>query len=207
MDNGNDILIIEDHAIVLLGLSTVLGTCRGIRSISKAQTGKEALELFSTKRFDVVILDVELPDISGFDLLAKLRTINPDVSIVFHSMHEEFWIIRQMLNSGADAIVLKSDNVDELRTAVEAIIAGECFYSSRFEDYCKQYEQQVELSDREMEVLSAISSGLKTQEIADKLFVSGNTVEFHRRRILRKLGASNMAELIRKAIEKGYLKL
>lgn len=207
MDNGNDILIIEDHAIVLLGLSTVLGTCRGIRSISKAQTGKEALELFSTKRFDIVILDVELPDISGFDLLAKLRGINPDVSIVFHSMHEEFWIIRQMLNSGADAIVLKSDNVEELRTAVEAIIGGECFYSSRFEDYCKQYEQQVELSERELEVLSAISAGLKTQEIADKLFVSGNTVEFHRRRILRKLGATNMAELIRKAIEKGYLKL
>ena len=207
MDNGNDILIIEDHALVLLGLNTVMSKCRGIRSISKAQCGKEALVLLSTKRFDIVILDVELPDISGFELLAKLRTINPDVSIVFHSMHEEFWIIRQMLNSGADAIVLKSDNVDELRTAVEAIIAGECFYSSRFEDYCKQYEQQVELSDREMEVLSAISSGLKTQEIADKLFVSGNTVEFHRRRILRKLGASNMAELVRKAIEKGYLKL
>lgn len=206
-ENGVDILVIEDHQIVLLGLSTLLSTCDGIRRVDKAMTAKEAMAMTREHAFDILIIDVELPDMSGFDLLSQLRRICPDVSVIFHSMHEEFWIIKQMMRSGADAIVLKSDDIGELRKAVEHVVAGDSYYSSRYEEYCLAYEQQQELTDRELEVLRAIAEGNKTVEIAERLFVSCNTVEFHRKRLLRKLGASNMAELIKKAMDRGFMRL
>ena len=192
-----DILVIEDHQIVLLGLSTLLSTCDGIRRIDKATTAVEAISLAREHASDIVIIDVELPDMSGFDLLDRLREISPDVSVIFHSMHEEFWIIKRMMNSGADAIVLKSDDIGELRKAVERVVSGDSYYSSRYEEYCREYEKQQILTERELDVLRAIAEGKKTAEIAAQLFVSNNTVEFHRKRLLRKLGASNMAELIK----------
>lgn len=206
-ENGVDILVIEDHQIVLLGLSTLLSTCNGIRRVDKAMTAREAIKMTKEHAFDIIIIDVELPDMSGFDLLSQLRGIYPDVSVIFHSMHEEFWIIKQMMRSGADAIVLKSDDISELRRAVEHVVAGDSYYSSRYEEYCLAYEQQQELTDRELEVLRAIAEGNKTAEIAERLFVSCNTVEFHRKRLLRKLGASNMAELIKKAMDRGFMRL
>lgn len=204
--DGKDILIIEDHQIVLLGLVTILSTFGDIKRIDKAITGSEALALVKDHAFDIIILDVELPDISGFTLLSQIREICPDVSVVFHSMHEEFWIIRQMMVSGADAIVLKSDDITELRMALEKVVVGDSYYSSRFEEYCRKYEKQQMPTDRELDVLRAIAEGKRTSEIADMLFVSANTVEFHRKRLLRKLGVSNVAELIREAMERGFLR-
>lgn len=205
--NEVDILVIEDHQIVLLGLSTLLSTCRGIRHIEKATTAREALSALRNHIFDIIIIDVELPDMSGFELLPQLRATAPDVSVIFHSMHEEFWIIKQMMNSGADAIVLKSDDISELRKAVEHVMSGDSYYSSRYEEYCRKYEQQQVPSERELDVLKAIASGKKTEEIAEMLFVSANTVEFHRKRLLRKFGACNMAELIRNAMKRGFMRL
>lgn len=205
--SGADILIIEDQQIVLLGLSTLLSTCDGIKRVDKATTAKDAIELVKEHPFDILIIDIELPDMSGFSLLAQLRALRPDVSVIFHSMHEEFWIIKQMMNSGADAIVLKSDDISELRKAVEHVMAGDSYYSSRYKEYCLAYEKHQVLTDREQDVLKAIAEGKKTAEIADELFVSCNTVEFHRKRLFRKLGASNMAELIKKAIERGFMRI
>lgn len=204
--NEVDILVIEDHQIVLLGLSTLLSTCNGIRHIAKATTAKDAIDLAKGHSFDIVIIDVELPDMSGFDLLAQLRDISPDISVIFHSMHEEFWIIKRMMNIGADAIVLKSDDIDELRKAVQHVVSGDSYYSNRYEEYCREYEKQQVPTERELDVLRAIAEGKKTAEIAEQLFVSGNTVEFHRKRLLRKLDASNMAELIKKAMERGFMR-
>lgn len=203
---GIDILIIEDHQIVLLGLTTLLSTYSDIRSIDKATTGREALRLVSGHAFDVLIIDVELPDMSGFELLSQVREVSPDVAVIFHSMHEESWIIRQMMNCGANAIVLKSDDLSELHKALAHVVEGESYYSSRYEEFCKKYEQHQMPTERELDVLRAIAEGKRTAEIAEALFVSPNTVEFHRKRLLQKFGASNMAELIKTAIGRGLIK-
>lgn len=202
---GADILIIEDQQIVLLGLTTLLSTCKGIKRVDKATKAADALEMVKQHAYAILIIDIELPDMSGFDLLEKIRKFRPDVAVIFHSMHEEFWIIKQMMNSGANAIVLKSDDVGELHNAVGYVLAGESYYSSKFQKYCTEYESKQTLSEREQEVLRAIAQGKKTAEIAEMLFVSTNTIEFHRKNILHKLGATNMAELIKKAIEQGYI--
>ncbi len=201
----SNILVIEDHAVVQLGIRTLLSTCSTIDLIDRASTGKEALEKFQRNDFNIVLIDVELPDMTGFELLEHLREYKPTLKVVFYSMHDEFWVVRQMFKSEADSIVMKSDHLDELRTAVDAVIAGEKYYSKEYEQFLKEYESQVELTPQEHNVLRMVASGATSQKIANHLYVSVNTVEFHRRRIMRKLGVANMAELIKKAIEKGYL--
>lgn len=174
--------------------------------MDKALTGSEALELVKNNTYDLLIMDIELPDISGFDLLDKIRAVRPQISVIFHSMHEEIWLIKKMMKSGANAIVLKSDNLEELLKAVGNVLEGKKYYSSRYQEYCTEYGSKEVLSKREQDVLKAIAEGKKTAEISEELFVSCNTVEFHRRKLLRKLNATNMAELIKKAIELGFLK-
>ena len=200
-----NILVIEDHAVVQLGISTLLSTCSDIGLIDKASTGNDAIEKFQRNDFDIVLIDVELPDMSGFDLLKRLREHTPTIKVLFYSMHEEYWIIKQMFNSEADGIVMKSDHLEELRTAVETIIAGCKYFSKEYEQFLKEYEQQEELTQVEMKVLQLVGNGDTSQQIAKRLYVSVNTIEFHRRRIMKKLGVSNMAELIKIAIEKGYI--
>lgn len=201
-----NILVIEDHAVVQLGISTLLSTCGDIGLIDRATTGNEAIEKFLHNDFDIVLIDVELPDMSGFALLTRLREHDPTVKVLFYSMHEEYWVIKQMFNSEADGIVMKSDRLEELRTAVDTIIAGGKYFSKEYEQFLKDYEQQEELTPVEVKVLQLVGEGVISQQIAKQLYVSVNTIEFHRRRIMRKLDASNMAELIKKAIEKGYIK-
>ncbi|MBQ6228733.1 MAG: response regulator transcription factor [Prevotella sp.] len=201
-----NILVIEDHAVVQLGINTLLSTCTSINLIDRASSGKEAIGKFQHNDFDIVLIDVELPDMSGFDLLSRLRQHHPTVKVLFYSMHEEYWVIKEMFNSEADGIVMKSDRLDELRTAVDTIIAGGKYFSKEYGLFLKEYEQQEELTPQESKVLRLVGEGITSQQIAQRLFVSVNTIEFHRRHIMRKLGVSNMASLVKVAIEKGYIK-
>ena len=199
------VLVVDDHRIVSQGVCSILCHEKNIESIQMACSASEALAFAGNCRFDIFILDVELPDMSGFDLLQKLQVLSPDSSFIFHTMHEEMWVVKHMMAAGADAIVLKTDDTDDLRKAVAAVASGDSYYSERFERYCKEYELQVVPSDREIEILRAIADGHNSKYISDMLFISANTVEFHRKRLFRKLGATNMAELIMKAVERGLL--
>lgn len=200
-----NILVIEDHAVVQLGIRTLLSTCSMVGGIDIANNGKEAISKAKKNKFDIVLIDVELPDMTGFELLKELRKILRTVKVMFYSMHNEFWIVKQMLNSDADGIVMKSDHLDELRKAVEIVIEGGTHYSQEYELFLKEYENQKELTPQELRVLRLVADGYSTEEIANKLFRSINTVDYHRRNLMVKMEASNMAELIKKAIENGYL--
>ena len=200
-----NILVIEDHAVVQLGIRTLLSTCSVIDMTDRAYNGAEALSKFQKADFNLVIVDVELPDMSGFELLERLRNYKPSIRVIFYSMHDEFWVVKQIFKSEADGIVMKSDCLDELRMAVETVVAGGKYFSKEYEHYLKEYEAMEELSAQELNVLRLVAEGITSQQIANRLYVSVNTVEFHRRRIMRKLGVANMAELVRKAMEKGFL--
>lgn len=200
-----NILVIEDHAVVQLGIRALLSTCSVVDMIDKACNGAEALSKFQKNDFSLVIIDVELPDMTGFELLERLRKHQPSVRVIFYSMHNEYWVVKQIFKSEADGIVMKSDCLDELRMAVEVVIAGGKYLSKEYEHYMKEYEAYKELSVQELNVLRLVTEGFTSQQIANQLYVSVNTVEFHRRRIMRKLGVANMAELIKITIEKGFL--
>ena len=143
---------------------------------------------------------------TGLELMKSLRTLSPDSAFIFHTIHDEFWTLRQMLSGGADAIVMKSDDTAELIAAIEQVLNGDSYFSKQYRLACQEMEQYQELSAREIEVLRLIAEGLMTRDIADRLFVSENTIEFHRKRIMRKLGASNMAQLVKNGIAGGYIK-
>ena len=199
-----NILVIEDHAVVQLGIRTLLSTCSVVGGIDIAYNGKEAIKKAKKNKFDIVLIDVELPDMTGFELLKQLRKHLRTVKVIFYSMHDEFWIVRQMFQSEADGIVMKSDHLDELRKAVENVVEGEKYYSQEYALFLKEYENEKELTPQELKVMRYVAEGKNTQEIANKLCVSVNTIEYHRRHIMQKLDGVNMTNSTYKALEKGY---
>ena len=204
--NKANLLINEDHDIVALGLKTLLADNTALGIIDFATTAKLAMEKTVKQHFDLYIIDVELPDMSGIDLINSLKTLSPDSAFIFHTIHDELWTLRQMMKSGADGIVMKSDDTAELIAAIEQVLDGGSYFSKQYRLACQEMEQYQELSAREIEVLRLIAEGLMTRDIATRLFVSDNTIEFHRKRIMRKLRASNMAQLVKEGITRGYIK-
>jgi len=200
------LLIIDDHQIVAFGLKTLVDAYEMFAAVDCADTARLAMQLTVAHPYSVYIVDVELPDMTGIELVKSLRTLSPDSAFVFHTIHEELWTLRQMIACGANAIVMKSDNTDELITALQRVQEGNNYFSARFQKACEDIEHQQTLSDREIEVLKLIANGLGTNEIADCLFVSPNTIEFHRKNIMRKLNVANMAQLVKEGIAKGYVK-
>ena len=200
------LLIVEDHGIVALGLKTLLAENPSLGKICSVITARQAIEMSVEQHFDIYIIDVELPDMTGIDLVKSLKTLCPDAAFIFHTIHDELWTLRQMMDGGADAVVMKSDNTDELLAAINQVMAGGSYFSSNYRQACEQMEQYQTLSPREIEVLQLIADGLMTRDIAKRLFVSDNTIEFHRKRIMRKLAATNMAQLVKQGVARGYLR-
>ena len=205
-DQDIRLLIIEDHDIVALGLKTLLNQLPTLKVIDSATTARQAIELTVKQPYQLYIIDIELPDMSGIELINSLRTLSPDSAFIFHTIHDEFWTLRQLIASGADAIVMKSDDTAELVAAINTVMEGGSYFSSNYRQACQKMEQYQELSNREVEVLRLIADGLMTRDIANRLFVSDNTIEFHRKRIMRKMGATNMAQLVKKGITHGFIK-
>ena len=201
------LLIIDDHEIVALGLKTLMGNTAAFADIDCATTARQALELSVGHSYDVFIIDVELPDMSGIELVKSLKTLSPDSAFIFHTIHDELWTLRQMVACDVNAIVMKNEDTTELLTAISSVLDGNNYFSPHFRDCCEQMERYQPLSDREREILKLIAEGLMTKDFADRLFVSPNTIEFHRKRIMRKLGVTNMAQLVKEGIAKGYIKV
>ena len=111
----------------------------------------------------------------------------------------------QMINSGANAIVMKTDDLAELKIAFQRVLDGENYFSDHFREACEEMANYQTLSEREIEILKLISEGISSKDIAKRIFRTQDTVEFHRKNIMRKLGANNMAQLVKEGIAKGYI--
>lgn len=201
------LLIIEDHEIVALGLKTLIGSSSFLSTIDCATTARQAIEQTVVHPYSLYIIDVELPDMTGIELVRSLKALSPDSAFIFHTIHDELWTLRQMINSGANAIVMKSDDTSELLSAIGQVLEGNNYFSAHFRHACEEMEHHQTLSDREIEILHLIAEGLPSKDIAERLFVSQNTIEFHRKRIMRKLGVTNMAQLVKEGFAKGYIKV
>ncbi len=204
------VLLIEDHAIVSQGIKFILEQIPEIDEITVATTGEMARKWMVKQKFDFYILDIELPDVSGFDLIGDIREANRNARILIHTMHEEVWTVKRLLQNEVDAIVFKSGEVEEIKEAVASLLAGEpCYYSPRFKCIHRQLKEHSlsrdVLSVRELEVLNLIAKGKNTDRIAEELDLSPNTIETYRKRLMSKLNASNMVDLIMKAINLGII--
>lgn len=206
------VLIVDDHDIVREGLRQIVSETPDIVVGSEARTAAEAVERVKERRWDVVVLDLNLPDRSGLEILAQLRAIAPDMPVLILSMHEQLSYASRALTAGALGYVNKSNARAHLVTAIRKVARGERFLTPELAEGLAFARLQpaggavhLILSAREFQVLCLVAEGRPPREIATELSVSVKTVATHRARLLTKMGLRNNAELVQYAIAHGLL--
>ena len=205
------ILLVDDHDLVLQGLKRIVEcSLPEIKNVCTASSGQEALLLIASQRFNLFVLDMELPDISGMDIIVRIREKDPQARIIVNTMHEEIWFIKNLIQCSVDGILFKTIDSTKIAEAIRRVLDGETYYCPYAEHVRAQMKRsdegrREELTLRELDVLKRISEGKNTQEIAQELCVSTNTVDTHRRHLMDKLDARNVADLIMTAISKGII--
>ncbi|MCB1675858.1 MAG: response regulator transcription factor [Halioglobus sp.] len=211
MARVRNIFIVDDHPLIRQGLRQLFQAEAGLEVCGEAGSIETALDAIRCTPVDLLILDISLPDGSGFDLLKRLRISQPGLPILMCSMHEESFFAERALSAGAQGYVSKLDAPNQLIEAVEAVLAGKYYVGKVFG--ADELDAYLDLSDadsprspvekltnRELEVFEQIGAGIETAQIARHLNLSVKTVETHRRHIKDKLGVITSAELTRQAI-------
>ena len=199
-----NILIVDDHPIVSTGLQALIEHTGEYGKIYVANNIASSRLLLKQEDIDIAIIDLELQDANGMELIKYIHQTHISTKILVYTMHEELWTIRQLMKEDAEAIVMKGDNPQEVLIALRKIEQGKGYFSQQFMRLINSQDtSEISLSNREAEVLEHISNGLSTNDIAQQLNISNNTVEFHRHNLMKKLSANNMAQLVKKAIQLG----
>lgn len=205
-----NILVVDDHAIVREGLKRILeGTASGW-TVVEAGTGFEALEILRQQAFDVAVIDLSMPGMSGLELLRRARPKLPRLRVLMLSMHAEEQYAMRAFKAGANGYVTKDSATRELATAVRKVAEGGVYVSGSLAERvvlqlngAHEPARHTQLSDRELEVLQRLVAGHRPTEIAKALHLSVKTVSTHKSRILDRLQLPNMAALIRYGMEQG----
>lgn len=198
------IIIADDHQLFRNGLRALLQAIDSFEVVGEADSGDTLLNLLKTRETDIVLLDISLPDKSGLDILPVVRDKYPNIKCIMLTMHEELQYVKESLKKGAAGYLLKDTNENELKDAIQNVFAGRRHFKNKvsellLEDMSGPGSPSPILSDREIEIVRMVAEGRITKEIADKLFISVRTVETHRSRIMKKLGAANASEMINAA--------
>ncbi|WP_281631419.1 response regulator transcription factor [Flavobacterium luteolum] len=211
--NKIKLLIADDHTMFLQGIISLLEQESNINVIDKAVNGIEALEIIKRGIVDFIILDISMPKMDGIELSKILKKQYPHVKILIVSTHSNVMIVSRLIRIGVNGYLLKNAEKEELLKAINTIASGENYFTEELEEKhlinSKKIEKQVsaltELSSREKEILVLIAQEYNTAEIAEKTFISLNTVNTHRRNLLSKLNAKNTAGLVKYAVENGLV--
>ena len=209
------ILLADDHPIVRKGLRSCLGNCEHFVIVGEAADGQEALRLARELSPQLVLMDIDMPRLSGLEATEILRKELPHIKVLVLSMHRHSEYVLRAIQSGACGYVLKETAPDELAQAIEQVQAGGTFFTpevarvalNQFVRGAGPGPDGSLLTNREREVLVLIAKGLSNKEIATRLNVGVRTVETHRERIMRKLDIHTVAGLTRFALAKGYTTL
>ncbi|WP_343613738.1 response regulator transcription factor [Flavobacterium sp.] len=211
--NRINLLIADDHTMFLQGIISLLEQEPNITVVDKAVNGIEALEIIKRGAVDFIILDISMPEMDGIELSKILKKQHPDVKILIVSTHSNVMIVSRLIRIGVNGYLLKNAAKEELLKAINTIAQGENYFAEELEEKHltnssrieKQVSNLTELSSREKEILVLIAQEYNTAEIAEKTFISLNTVNTHRRNLLSKLNAKNTAGLVKYAVENGLV--
>ncbi|OOG55383.1 response regulator transcription factor [Polaromonas sp. C04] len=205
------VLLVDDHAVVRNGVRLILSAAQDIEVTGEAENAEAAMRLLRQQAFDVALLDIALPGVSGLDLLRRLRAAQPALAVLMLSMYAEEAYAVRALKLGAAGYLTKSHSGDAMIAAVRKVAAGGKYISAAVADKLAdnlgggRMAPHEALSDRELEVLNLLASGQSLVKIGDVLHLSPKTVSTHRTHILEKMGMSSNAELIRYMLENGLL--
>jgi DNA-binding NarL/FixJ family response regulator len=213
--NNLRILIADDHEVVRRGLTSLLSSTRGWVVCAEATTGREAVALAAQHRPDIVIMDIRMPELNGLEATRKIRKMLPQTQVLVLSLHYSDQLVREIVDAGARAYVLKSDASAELLTAVEALANSRAFFTSGaakalIDGFSKPASRQTpplhtSLTAREREVVQLLAEGKSSKEVAVALGISVKTADTHRSNIMRKLEIHSVSELVRYAVKNNMI--
>jgi DNA-binding NarL/FixJ family response regulator len=202
------VLIADDHRILLDGLVNMLQDSPNIEVVSTAANGEEVLLKLPSYYVDVLLMDIQMPVLDGYETAKIVKERFPDTRILILSMHSERIFIEKLYSTGISGYLLKSAGKDEIISAIEKVANGEKYYSAEVTTAILNRETSKlatitssELTRREREILQLIASGLSNPAIAEKLFLSTDTIKTHRKNIMRKLDVNNTAQLVKYALD------
>jgi DNA-binding NarL/FixJ family response regulator len=203
------IAITDDHVMVLKGIEAMMSDASEVFVTATYVNAQETIEGLKIDCPDVLLLDINLPDINGIDLSKQLLKEYPELKIIALTNFEDIAFVKRMLKNGVHGYLLKNTDKVELLEAIKAVLLGDFYIQKSIND--KLLNQMsgkpthnglnIKLTRREHDVLVGISEELTTQQISEKLFISPKTVETHRMNIMSKLGAKNSVGIIKNAIE------
>jgi len=205
--------IIDDHAVVLDGLKTMLSAFENLEVVHTTQSGRELLGYFQNNSTDVLLMDIQMPEISGIDLCKQITKLHEGVKVIAFSSFDDSNYVKQIFRSGAKGYLLKNSDKHTIVKAIETVMQGGEYMDETIQKILLQESItghrrsifEVPLTKREKEILKLIAEGCSNQEVADKLFISLRTVETHRLNINQKLDVKNTAGLVKEAIKRGLI--
>ncbi|HNM31397.1 MAG TPA: response regulator transcription factor [Chitinophagales bacterium] len=213
-----NVFVVDDHQIFLDGIVSLLTDEPNIKIIGTAHNGKQAVEKIKQQKTDVVLMDINMPEMDGIEATKLLKKTHPDIKILMLTMHSEPRFIKECLEIGAKGYVMKNISKDDLLKAIDTVFQDKPYLdvesqekliasmSNTEEEDDRNYDELAsQITQRELEILQLISLGLTSQDIANKLFISKNTVETHRKNMLAKLNVNNTAALLKIAYKKGLV--
>jgi two-component system, NarL family, response regulator NreC len=211
------ILIADDHKILRQGIRSLLAPQPDFEVVGETADGPETLKETFKLKPDVVLMDIGMPNLNGFEATRQIKKKLPEVKVLFLTMYQDDEYVLQALHSGASGYVLKDVAVEELVTAIRAVNNDQYYLSPSIsrtviDAYLRKTEKGEKepselLTAREREIVQLIAEGYTNKEIAAKLFISVKTVDAHRSHIMEKLDIHDVAQLVKYAIRKGITDL
>src|SRR5687767_5808790 len=215
-----NVMLVDDHQIIRDGIKAFLKDDDNINVIGEADNGKQLLQLVEENQPDLVLMDINMPEMDGYEATKLLQKNFPDIKILILSMLDHEKYVSKMLNAGASGYILKNSGKDELLCGIRQVSKGYkyictdlslIFLNKLHRDFSQEIigdgavKKVADLSQREIEVLKLIAEGLTNAEIADKLFTSKRTIESHRQNIIEKTQVKNTAALFKYALNNGLI--
>jgi DNA-binding NarL/FixJ family response regulator len=210
------VLIVDDHQLIIDGLRGFIESNEGYQVVGEASTGTEAIRLASVLNPDLILMDIEMPEMSGIQASQEIKKMMPAVKIIIVSMHNEKQLIKKLIDQGADGYLLKNSSQQEVMDAIQKVLNNQIYLSQdvtlslldKSNSKSASSSDTITLSqltEREIEILKLVAQGMTNKEVGDQLNISHRTVDTHRTNLMKKLDITNVAGLIRFAFKNGLI--
>lgn len=204
---GIRVFSVDDHPLLREGIAAVINNQPDMLIVAQAETGSEAIRMYRESRPDLVLMDLRLPDMSGIDALIAIRAEFPEARVIILTTFEGDVEIQRALKAGARGYLLKSTPPNELVETIRHVYAGKKGIPSHIAAHLAEHVSDDDLTGREIEVLRHIAEGNRNRDIAEKLFISEETVKVHIKHIMDKLNASDRTQAVAIAVRRGIIQL